>query len=94
MTMATHSAVLSGRKSKYSWSGAMELRRHRRGEGGHAACACGEELLRATQWRLSAADKALTRAMRGAKKDGKDAQTHTWAAGARNARCGCCCQSA
>ena len=57
-----------GCESKFSWSGAMELCRHRRGQGGHVACACGEYLLRGTQWRLSAAAKALTRATRRPKR--------------------------
>ena len=36
-------------------------------KAGHAACACGDELLRGTLWCLRAADKALTWAKRGAK---------------------------
>jgi hypothetical protein len=43
----------------------MELLRHRRGEGGHAACACGEDLLRGTQWRPSATDKGCADACDG-----------------------------
>ena len=53
------------RKSKYFWSGAMEILRHRRGEEGHAACACGEDLLRGTQWRPSATDKGCADACDG-----------------------------
>ena len=36
-------------------------------KAGHAACTCGDELLRGTLWCLRAADKALTWAKRGAK---------------------------
>jgi hypothetical protein len=45
----------------------MEPHRPGRGEGWHAACACGDELLRGTLWCLRAAVKALTCAKRGAK---------------------------
>jgi hypothetical protein len=36
-------------------------------KAGHAACTCGDELLRGTLWCLRAANKALTCAKRGAK---------------------------
>ena len=47
--MATLSAALSWLRIEFFLVESMELCRHRRGQGGHATCGFGGDLLRGTQ---------------------------------------------